>query len=1025
MNRRSSIFVVGVLVAALIGVALLAAPGSPLREEPTLGLDLQGGLEVTLQAVPPPGRELTEEDLNRSVDIMRNRVDKLGVTEPEIRKQGTNQIVIQLPGVRDPAAAAEIIGTTAQLELFDLETSLTGPSIAARLVPVEHASLYELLARVQSQATGRSDAYYLVNPKTQKVVAGPFGTEREALRRFDGKLPDNRRIFKVPQGMVVITCGQNALVCPGGVDGSGVPPGRTYYYLFKYKPGEIPQMTGEDLKLDGTRADFDTSPGGGGLPIVTMEFTGRGADTFEKITGDEWTRGRIWQRPQHFAIVLDREIRTFPQIDYEDAGLSGGIGGGRAQIQGLESFDEAQDIAIVLQTGALPVKFDTLDRTDISATLGKDSLEEAWKAAIGGLILVALFLLIFYRFLGLVAVAGLVVYAAFLYATILIFNVTLTLPGFAGLVLTFGVAADANIVIFERIKEEVRAGRSVRAAIGQGYRKGFATIIDANVVTAITAMVLFAVATASVRGFALMLLIGTALSMLTAVLATRAILALLAGFGWIDNPRLMGTSGTGIPRWLKQDYIGKRKIWFGISSAVVALSLAAIAIQGLNLGIDFEGGTRVTFRTAEPTALEDVRAEAAKIGQEDAIIQGRGESTGDRYTNFQIRSESLSVDEQNRLEEELTTALDATWGGAQTVSESFGRQIANNALLAIFVSLFLIVLYISFRFQWKYSVGVLVALAHDVLITVGFYALTGREVSTATVAAILTVLGYSIYDTIIVFDRIRENVPLMRRASFRVIGNVSLWEVLPRSLATTFITLVPVASLYFFGGDTLKDFAFALLVGIGFGAYSSIFLAAPIVAVFSRARARVQAPARRHGRARGSRDGRRHGARREGLRRRRRRRRAPARARGGGRPHRPERLPERVTVAQRRRSASVGASGAPRGRMAEPASSPDRGSLETLALAGLGALALTADRVDRLADELSRRLGVERSELKAALEDALDSWRREARRVGDSAGETAAGVAADLGIASREALSELELRVAQLEHRLKLLERGS
>ena len=241
----------------------------------------------------------------------------------------------------------------------------------------------------------------------------------------------------------------------------------------------------------------------------------------------------------------------------------------------------------------------------------------------------------------------------------------------------------------------------------------------------------------------------------------------------------------------------------------------------------------MSFRTAEPTALEDVRSEAAKIGQADAVIQGRGESTDDRYTSFQIRAESLTIAEQNQLEEELANALDARAFGAQTVSESFGRQIANNALLAIFVSLLLIVVYISFRFRWKYSVGVLVALAHDVLITIGFYALTGREVSTATVAAILTVLGYSIYDTIIVFDRIRENVPLMRRASFRVIGNVSLWEVLPRSLATTFITLVPVASLYFFGGDTLKDFAFALLVGIGFGAYSSIFLAAPIVAVFS------------------------------------------------------------------------------------------------------------------------------------------------------------------------------------------------
>jgi SecD/SecF fusion protein len=226
-----------------------------------------------------------------------------------------------------------------------------------------------------------------------------------------------------------------------------------------------------------------------------------------------------------------------------------------------------------------------------------------------------------------------------------------------------------------------------------------------------------------------------------------------------------------------------------------------------------------------------VRQEAEAIGQADAVIQGRGESSNGEYTNFQIRTESLTSAEQSELQQGLADAVGATSFGAKNVSESFGRQIANNALLAIIVSLLLMVAYISFRFQWKYAVGVIVALAHDLLIAIGIYALTGREVSTATVAALLTILGYSMYDTIIIFDRIRENVPLMRRASMRVIGNVSLWEVIPRSLATTFITLLPVAALYFFGGDTLKDFAFALLVGIGAGAYSSIFLAAPLLAV--------------------------------------------------------------------------------------------------------------------------------------------------------------------------------------------------
>ncbi len=829
MSRRNSYVVLGLLAAALVGVALLAIPGSPIHQKPTLGLDLQGGLEVTLQAVPPANRSLTKDDLDRSVDIMRNRVDKLGVTEPEIRTQGDDQIVIQLPGVKDPEAAAEIIGTTAQLELYDLETSLVGPSVSIQGQPVENASLYALLAQVQAQVKdGTSDAFYIVNTKTKRVVSGPYGSKAEALKKPAAKLP-GRQIYAVPEGMVVVTCGQGAVVCPGA-NGAGVPPDRTWYYLFKYDPPNVPQMTGEDLKLSGTRADFDTSPGGAGRPIVTMEFTGKGSDRFEKITRDEWIRGKLRGTPQHFAIVLDREIKTFPQIDFTDGSLSGGIGGGRAQIQGLDSLREAKDIALVLQTGALPVKFETLDRTDISATLGKDSLNEAWRAAIAGLVLVAIFLLIFYRFLGLVAVAGLGIYAAFLYATILIFNVTLTLPGFAGLVLTFGVAADANIVIFERIKEEVRAGRSVRAAIAQGYRKGFATIVDANVVTAITAMVLFVVATASVRGFALMLLIGTALSMLTAVAATRAILAVLAGFGWIDNPRFMGATGQGIPRWLRWDFMGRRRLWFAISGVVVTLSILAIAVNGLNLGIDFKGGTQITFRTPEPTSLEQVRQEAAQIGQAGAVIQGRGSSTDGKYTSFQIRTESLTTAEQNELQQDLTSTLEAGSFGSKNVSESFGRQIANNAIFAIIVSLLLIVAYISVRFQWKYSVGVLVALAHDVVITIGIYALTGREVSTATVAAILTVLGYSIYDTIIVFDRIRENVPLMRRASFRVIGNISMWEVLPRSLATTFITLLPVASLYFFGGDTLKDFAFALLVGIGSGAYSSIFLAAPLVA---------------------------------------------------------------------------------------------------------------------------------------------------------------------------------------------------
>ncbi|HSS72407.1 MAG TPA: protein translocase subunit SecD [Gaiellaceae bacterium] len=843
MTRRAAFFVVGLVAAALVGVALLAIPGSPLEKRPTLGLDLQGGLEVTLQAVPPKDRKLTKEDLDRSVSIMRSRVDKLGVAEPEIRTQGSDQISIQLPGVKDPAAAAGIIGKTAQLELFDLERDLVSPSIDARTrQPIATAKLYDLLAGQQALAAkGDPDTYYVFETKGKKLVRGPVQSKESALAKWGGKLPAGHKLFAVPPNTVVVRCGAGgAVVCPGVAQTN---PTQNSWYLMRYTPPEVPEMTGSDLKLSGTRQDFDTRTG---EPIVLMEFTDKGGKKFEDITRDIAQRGKLLFNTvgggqgdpsaylQHFAIVLDREIRSWPTIDFTE--YPGGITGSNgAQISGLQSIGEAKNLALVLQTGALPVEFRTLDQTAISATLGKDSLREAKLAAGIGLLAVALFLLIFYRFLGLVAVVGLIVYAALLYAAIILFNVTLTLPGIAGLVLTLGVAADANIVIFERIKEEVRAGRSVRAAIQTGYTKGLATIIDANVVTAITALVLFAVATASVRGFALMLLVGTAMSMLTAVLATRAFLAVLAGLQLLESPKLMGASGGGIPRWLKLDYIGRRNTWFAISAAAMLISLGAIGFKGLNLGIDFRGGTQVTFTTPQPVSLETVRDEAGRIGHSDAQIQGRGTASGassDAYRDFSVRTESLTTSESQAFQSSLTRAVNAEAFGVKNVSASFGRQIARGAILAIIVSLFLIVIYISIRFQWKFAVPVLIALAHDIVITIGVYALLGQEVTTATVAAVLTVLGYSIYDTIIIFDRIRENIPLMKRASFRVIGNVSLWETIPRSLATTFITLLPIVSLLVFGGATLKDFAFALLIGIGSGAYSSIFIGAPLVAVF-------------------------------------------------------------------------------------------------------------------------------------------------------------------------------------------------
>jgi SecD/SecF fusion protein len=763
-------------------------------------------------------------------------VDKTGVAEPVITRQGSDQIVVELAGVHDAARAAELVGQTAQLQFYDLQGDTLPPTAIANGGIQPSLALLPLLQSQQKLAEkGTPTAWYLYS-SASKRLAGPADSKEEILGQFGGKAPENSTFYAVPQGRTILTCGPSARLCPGV---NQVPPTRTYYYLFKYQPTNtekpIPELTGSDLKGEGTRQDF----GQNNEPIVTLEFTNKGGDKFHEITRQLAQRGLQQANlagasgaerenyNQSFAIVLDGEIRSFPSIDFDD--LPDGIAGGRAEISGLDSIGEAKDLALVLQTGALPVEFVQLERQDISATLGEDSLHQALIAGIGGLLAVALFLLLFYRFLGVIAILGLGIYGVLLYGAILIFNVTMTLPGFAGLVLTIGVAADANVVIFERIKEEVRAGKSVRAAIATGYRKGFNTIVDANVVTMITAAVLFVTATGGVKGFALMLLIGTLISMVTAVAATRALLGVLAGFRWFNNPAFMGASAQKIPSWQRVDFIGKTRVWFALSATVVLIGIGSLAYQGLNLGIDFKGGSQISFKTPQAHSVQDVRGEAASLGLGDAVIQGRGTPTTGGYKEFQVRTKSLSLETQNNLQDALKTKLAATSIGVKNVSASFSQQILKKALIAIVVSLLLIVAYVAWRFEFKFALPVLMALVHDILITLGIYSVTGREVTTATVAAVLTILGYSIYDTIIIFDRVRENVPLMRRSSFAAIANQSLWETIRRSLATTFITLLPVSSLLIFGGDTLKDFAFALLVGIASGAYSTIFIATPLL----------------------------------------------------------------------------------------------------------------------------------------------------------------------------------------------------
>jgi SecD/SecF fusion protein len=845
-DRRNNLLLLGLTLLALLGVLALAIPGSPIGQKPKLGLDLQGGLEIVLRAVPPKDHEITDEDMARSVEIMRARVDKLGVSEPEIRKQGADQISIQLPGISDPAQAAALIGKTAQLWLFDMQENVLEPTRQDEgllAFPVPYQNQFQLLKELQPRVEeDTAEEWYLVDPKAKKVVLGPENTQNRLRQRWLGleanagkPFPKRFENYGVPEKTVILNCGIGERYCPGVNE---APPSRNYYYLMRFDPDNksnpVPEMTGADLKLDGTRQDISGTEG----PIVLMEFTDSGGDKFHEITRDLAARGQAAsgtvqdpdQALQSFAIVLDREIKSAPTVDWRQN--PDGIAGGSAEITGIGDIGEAKDLALVLQTGALPVEFEQIDLTEVSATLGKASLEEAITASLIGLAVVALFLLVVYRFLGVVAIVGLALNAVFLYAVILLFDVTLTLPGFAGLILAIGVAADANIVIFERIKEEAADRKSVRAAISSGYRKGFQTIIDANVVTAITALILFAVATGGVRGFAFMLLLGTAISIFTAVFATRALLGLLAGFRWFDNPRFMGASAQKMARWQMFDAVGKRRIWFTIAGVLIAISIGSLIYNGLNLGIDFRGGTQLTLQADQPTEVSTVRDEVEQLGLSGAVVQGRGqELSGGRFEEFQIKTEPLNTAEQTRLTGQLEGDIGGQVEGVRNVSASFSEQILRGAIYSILISFILITIYISLRFQWRFAVPILRTIANDGLIALGIYSLSGREFNAATVAAFLTIIGYSIYDTIIIFDRVRENLPLMRRSSIKDIVNMSLWETVRRSLATTIITLLPVSALFLFGGEVLQDFAFAILIGISISAFSTIFIAAPFLAV--------------------------------------------------------------------------------------------------------------------------------------------------------------------------------------------------
>ena len=843
-KRRNSLIILGLVVV------LLATSIYVIAKKPTvLGLDLKGGTELVYQGRPTPQvPDVTPEDIDRAIEIIRQRVDSLGVSEPEISRVGGDQIEIGLPNVSNADRAAESVGTTAQLYLYDFEPNVIPPNKSVQ-DPAErpYNRLYDAVLAASKQApvsdeqcakqgcTASGDTYYLFDANTLEPIGDPSEKKADLFASSPNeKQPPNTKLLAVPQGTVVL---EDKPEDDPTTDVDESATGSQFFVLH-----DKPSLTGDQIT--------DPKPGTDQFnqPTVDFNFTDSGQEAFASVTQEIAQRGaadcfaatstpcggiasnQADQFSGSFAIVLDGELISRPIINFIDNpnGIDGRTG---AQISGVTA-QEANDLAEVLKIGALPIKLALISQSTVSATLGQQALDQGLKAGLIGLGLVVLFLLFYYRFLGLIAALGLLVYALFYFALIKALPITVTLPGIAGLILTIGVAADSNIVIFERIKEEVRAGRSMMSAISEGYRKGIATIVDANVIILLTAFILFGLATAGVKGFAFTLGIGTIVSLFTAVLFTQAIIGLLGRSNLIRSPSFLGARGEG--RQWKFDFTGASKYFFSISGVILAIGAIAFATKQLNLGIDFESGTRIEAALAQPASVDDVRA-----ALEDGGIDGAGDAKIQETENPDFGQNVIQIQAQIPPEQtgKVQPLLDEAFGlengdasfNSQSVGPTFGQQVANKAVIAIIFSLLVISAYVAIRFEAKYAVPVLIALVHDILITAGVYALVGREVTSGTVAAFLTILGYSMYDTIIVFDRVRENVPRMPRAAFSQIVNRSMSEVLTRSLITGLSTVFLIGVLLIFGGDTLKDFAFAMMVGVASGTYSSIFIASPVL----------------------------------------------------------------------------------------------------------------------------------------------------------------------------------------------------
>uniref|UniRef100_UPI004055E139 protein translocase subunit SecD n=1 Tax=Candidatus Electrothrix sp. TaxID=2170559 RepID=UPI004055E139 len=756
----------GQVIFTLPNTGVLGEIKNLIKEDfPDMDIDVQAEEgtfpRITLELTQDKIDFIRKNAVDQSLEIIRNRIDQFGVSEPVIIRQGEAEIVVQLPGVENERAK-ELINKTAQLEF--------------KLVALHNVNLQELVD--QAMATG------------QWKEAG----DAEQLKKLNLAL-------------------QSSL--PKGTEIAFEPIENEQTQQESKKPILLESpvlMTGDMVK--------DARVGYGGPfnePMVSIDLTSEGGDKFAEITEANVNR--------RLAIVLDGVVRSAPNITEP-------IFGGSAQISGSFTHSEASDLAIVLRVGALPAPVETIQNMTVGASLGKDSINKGLMSGLFGALTVLVFMVIYYRLSGVIADISLALNILFLFSGLAMLGATLTLPGIAGIILSIGMAVDANVLIFERMREEFALGKTARSGVNTGFEKAFSSIVDSQVTTLITALALFLFGTGPIKGFAVTLSLGIIFNLFAVLFCTRLV------YEWLFS-RKKKLHELKFMRFVKKpnfNFMGMRKIAFTLSALLVIFGTVAfveILLGKANLGVDFSGGSLLQYKAEQPFQLDPIRSALQKGNFGSVDLQ---QVTGENRLIVKMKK---SKDTVGHLGDEITAILAQQPGkftleSQSEIGSSVSDVLRNKAIEAIAISLIGVLFYLAIRFDFSFGLAAAAATFHDVLVVLGICWIIDVEINLLLVTALLTLAGYSLNDSVVVFDRIRENMTKFHERAFEEVVNISINDTLGRSIVTSLTTSLVLLALFFFGGSAINDFSFALLTGVIVGTYSSIFIASPLLSLKKR-----------------------------------------------------------------------------------------------------------------------------------------------------------------------------------------------